>query len=149
MNLQAIQNGYDEQMADGFFNCSFDPIDDGNNEDDDGCSSECEIEVVLDVTWDSYGAEATADGVVVRWSTLEETGTLGFEVWSRSGPNRTLVQRVLARGAGNRYEIRHDIALQPATLSMSAAWKVTMASGDTPAISTPLQLPAEGPQTRS
>jgi hypothetical protein len=34
MNLQAIQNGYDEQNADNFFNCEFDPVDDGNNEDD-------------------------------------------------------------------------------------------------------------------
>jgi hypothetical protein len=34
MNLQAIQNGYDEQNADNFFNCEFDPVDDGNTEDD-------------------------------------------------------------------------------------------------------------------
>jgi hypothetical protein len=34
MNLQPIQNGYDEQNADNFFNCEFDPVDDGNTEDD-------------------------------------------------------------------------------------------------------------------
>ena len=34
MNLQAVQNAYDEQGADNFFNCMFDPLDDGNNEDD-------------------------------------------------------------------------------------------------------------------
>ena len=34
MNLQPTQNAYDEQGADNFFNCMFDPVDDGNNEDD-------------------------------------------------------------------------------------------------------------------
>ena len=34
MNLQPAQNAYDEQGADNFFNCMFDPVDDGNNEDD-------------------------------------------------------------------------------------------------------------------
>ena len=33
-NLQPIQNPYDQQAEDNYFNCTFDPIDDGNDEDD-------------------------------------------------------------------------------------------------------------------
>jgi hypothetical protein len=34
VKIAAFQNGYDTQAGDNFFNCMFDPIDDGNQEDD-------------------------------------------------------------------------------------------------------------------
>jgi hypothetical protein len=34
MNLQPLQNPYAQQAEDNYFNCMFDPIDDGNTEDD-------------------------------------------------------------------------------------------------------------------
>ncbi|RLE25912.1 MAG: hypothetical protein DRJ50_02000 [Actinobacteria bacterium] len=34
MNLTPLQNTYDQQAEDNFYNCTFDPIDDGNTEDD-------------------------------------------------------------------------------------------------------------------
>jgi hypothetical protein len=34
MTLQPIQNGYDQQAGTNFFNCMFDPVDDGTTEDD-------------------------------------------------------------------------------------------------------------------
>jgi hypothetical protein len=92
MNLQAIQNGYDEQNADNFFNCEFDPIDDGNTEDDffdptdpnreHGPSSTCYPEY----TWAWMGSTVNdpEDGIHGHATDLPGTfgpGSLGDGTW--------------------------------------------------------------------
>jgi len=63
---------------------------------------------VLAVEFDSYEAVRQDDGTVaVRWATLSEEESLGFEVQRATGPDGTFatIDGVAARGGGSIYEL--------------------------------------------
>ena len=90
LKLEPFQNGYDSQAGDNFFNCEFDPVDDGNNEDDffdpsdpgrdQGPSSTC----LPEFTFSCMGDTDNDTGLNAISFTSEHSGT----------------QTVIGRGAG-------------------------------------------------
>ena len=80
--------------------------DDGNNVDGDGCSATCKVSGTLAVSFGSYRAQAGPAGLKIEWTTTAETGTLGFEVWTRDGVGveAKLSGFVFASGAGSSYQ---------------------------------------------
>jgi hypothetical protein len=107
IKLQPYLNVYDQQGVDNYFNCTFDPIDDGSNEDDFfdptdpdrrlGPSSTCKPEFVfmyLGDTFNPYSESAlgNAEGPGLK-------GSSGLGTWVESKFN-------LQRFAGRRARIR-------------------------------------------
>jgi len=78
-----------------------------------GCESSDPLQLrvnacVLAVDFDGYDASLRPDGaVVVRWATIDEQATLGFEVQRASDANGTFVtvDGVAARGGGSTYTL--------------------------------------------
>ena len=54
------------------------------------------------MTLRSLSAARTANGVVLRWRTVSELGTLGFHVYREVNGKRVRVNRTLISGKGTR-----------------------------------------------
>jgi hypothetical protein len=113
-NLQGIQNGYASQNMDNFFNCSFDPVDDGNTEDDFfdatdpdrqlGPSSTCYPEWTWSWMGSTAGAFDVADvGNATTPPAASDQPALGDGTWVE-----TIVD--LGRFRGRRARLRFIVA---------------------------------------
>jgi hypothetical protein len=95
MNLQPFQNTYDQQAYDRYYNCTFDPVDDGTTEDDFydptdpnrryGPSSTCFPEFIyacLGDTDDPFQVENICNATTQP--TVADQGSLGTGTWVQS-----------------------------------------------------------------
>jgi hypothetical protein len=110
-SLDVFQNSYDVQRYDFYFNCMFDPVDDGNNEDDffeptnpdrrDGPSSTCFPEVRwarLGDTDEPFNQDNIGNGTTSPGAAGE--GSLGIGTWVESKVD-------LAPLKGRRIKVRY------------------------------------------
>jgi len=95
MRLEPFQNAYDTQNYDFYFNCMFDPIDDGNTEDDFfdptdpnrrlGPSSTCHPEFTYSCLGDTHGPFAPGNICnATTPPTVDDAGSLGAGTWVES-----------------------------------------------------------------
>jgi hypothetical protein len=133
MNLQPFQNSYDQQAYLNYFNCMFDPVDDGTTEDDFfdpsdptrslGPSSTCFPEFIyacLGDTDDPFQVENICNATTLP--TPADAGTLGTGTWVQSKIDlatlrgRRIHLRFLVsslRGTGDTYEEWFDTNPSP------------------------------------